>query len=119
MNEQPQLAVDFDEPTSTCPAWCVADHEHQGTGSERWHHSAPLELPLVELAQATDRIGHQMMDVAVAFDVALEQPWESAATYVLLGVGSEKIRTFCLTLESTERLIAAMQNAVRVARGRR
>ncbi|MEV7828374.1 DUF6907 domain-containing protein [Microbacterium enclense] len=112
-----QLAEQGDAPTSTCPAWCVADHEHQGTGAERWHHSAPLELPLVELARVTNQTSLEMTDVAILFDVALEQPWESTGTYVLLGVGTEKVRTFCLTLESTERLIVAMQDAVRVARG--
>ncbi|OZD55562.1 hypothetical protein CH252_06825 [Rhodococcus sp. 06-1477-1B] len=59
-----------------------------------------------------------MVDVAVAFDVALEQPWGSPNTYVLFGVGSERTRTFCLTLESAERLIAAVENAVHTGRGR-
>lgn len=99
-----------------CPSWCQADHEHQGHEPERWHHSAVTELPLVELAHVSDQPSSGMVDVAVAFDVALEQPWRSPKTYVLLGVGSERTRTFCLTLESAERLIAALENAVHTGR---
>lgn len=119
VNEQHQEAEQDDEHTLTCTAWCVANHEHQGTGSERWHHSTPRELPLIELARATDQTGLEMTDVAILFDVILEQPWDSTGTYVLLGVGLEKVRTFCLTLESAERLIVTMQDVVRVARGYR
>ena len=102
--------------SSTCPSWCQADHEHQGDESDRWHHSAVTELPLVELTRATDQPCGKMADTAVAFDVALEQPWGSPSTYVLLGVGAERQRTFCITLESAERLIAALEDTVRIGR---
>lgn len=99
-----------------CPPWCQADHEHQGDEPERWHHSAVSELPLVELARVSGRSDRGVVDVAVAFDVALEQPWGSPNAYVLLGVGAERARTFCLTLESAERLIAALTYTVRIGR---
>ena len=73
---------------------------------------------LVELARPSGQADGAIIDVALPFDVALEQPWGSPSTYVLLGVGSERQRTFCLTLESADRLIAAMRDAVRLARGR-
>lgn len=99
-----------------CPPWCVADHEHQGDVDQRWHYSACVELPLVELAPLGDAMGGKLVDTAVVFDVGLERPWGSTATYVLLGVGAERARTFCLTLESTERLVAAVQDVARIGK---
>ncbi|MDQ1084688.1 MULTISPECIES: hypothetical protein [Microbacterium] len=109
-------AVDDTDKEERCPPWCVADHQHQGNADQRWHYSACVELPLVELAPLGGVPGEKLVDTAVAFDVALERPWGSTTAYVLLGVGSERVRTFCLTLESAERLVAAVQDAVRVGK---
>lgn len=117
MNEKLQSVREPEVTDTTCPSWCIAEHEHQGNETQRWHHSACTELPLVELAHASAEPTAGLVNVALPFDVALEQPWGSPSTYVLLGVGLEKARTFCLTLESAERLIVAMQDATRVARG--
>lgn len=116
MNEERQSVREHESIDTSCPSWCVADHEHQGNETQRWHYSACTELPLVELAHASKESAAGLVDVAVPFDVALEQPWDSHGTYVLLGVGSEKVRTFCLTLESAERLIAALEDTVRIGR---
>ncbi|MCJ1707123.1 hypothetical protein [Microbacterium sp. VKM Ac-2923] len=99
-----------------CPPWCLADHEHQGDADQRWHYSVCIELPLVELAPSDGVPGAKLTDTALSFDVGLERPWGSTATYVLLGVGAERVRTFCLTLESTERLVAAVKDVARIAR---
>lgn len=116
MDKQHQVAEQGNERSSACPAWCVADHEAQGKELDQWHHSAPVELPLVEMGRAAGQAGQAMTDVAVAFDVALERPWGSPTTYILLGVGSQRTRTFCLTLESAERLVIALKDAALTAR---
>ena len=55
---------------------------------------ARVELPLVELTRPTGHPSGKMADTAVAFDVALEQPWGSPNIYVLIGVGAQRARTF-------------------------
>ncbi|MFZ8756959.1 DUF6907 domain-containing protein [Microbacterium sp. HMH0099] len=100
-----------------CPSWCVAEHEHQGDDHQRWHFSTCHELQLSELAGPVESEGPRV-EVSLPFDVCLERPWGAKTTYVLIGVGAEQARTFCLTLESADRLAAAMSEVASDARRR-
>lgn len=104
-----------DESEECCPSWCVAEHDYQGELHQRWHFSSCRELALSELTRPSGMEGPGV-EVALAFDVCLERPWGVDTTYVLVGVGAEQARTFCLTIESAERLAMAMCEVASTAR---
>ncbi|MFT4259350.1 DUF6907 domain-containing protein [Microbacterium sp.] len=103
-----------DSNRDDCPPWCVADHGAQDHVDDRWHESEGDCVPVVELRIVSGSGMLHHLVVAEEFDVRLEQRVGQVEVFILFGIGDDRERNFRLSLESTRRIVGALERMLRL-----
>ena len=100
------------EAECECPPWCIANHDEQTESDDRWHQSQPIFVPVVELVGHAAEGGFQFSVEGIELEVELEHRVDGQETFLHFGVGKERDRNFRLSVESTRRLLSAIQQVL-------
>ncbi len=95
-----------------CPVWCAGHEDDQEPTPPRWHRSDGIIVSVVE-RHRTRFGGVPAPLVAKDFVVALEQ--DAQAIYLYIGALEDGHRFFAVTLDSAQRLHAAISAALEIA----
>lgn len=104
--------MDSPEAECECPSWCVANHDEQTKSDDRWHQSQPIFVPVVEQVTYATEGGFQFDVEGAELEVDLEHRVDGQEAFLHFGVGKKRDRNFRLSVESTRRLLSAIQQVL-------
>ncbi|MEV7769887.1 hypothetical protein [Microbacterium sp. NPDC086615] len=95
-----------------CPVWCAGHEDAQEPAPPRWHRSEGIVVSVTERRRAP--LGGDAAPLfAEDFVVAIER--DAQATYLYVGPLEDGRRFFAVTLDSAQRLHAAISAALEIA----